>query len=83
METVTADEAAQNFLKLVTQVQQDNSQYRITTDEGAAVLLSEETYQNLMVTLELLSTPGLMNGLKLFNANFSSCCQPSSSACGE
>ncbi len=82
MDTLTAEEAVQNLLKLITLAQQDNRQFRITSEEGTAVLLSEETYQNLMVTLELLSTPGLMNGLKLFNPNPSSCCPPTT-ACSE
>jgi antitoxin YefM len=66
METFTAEEAAQNLLKLITFTQLDNTQFRITSEEGTVILLSEETYQNLMVTLELLSTPGLMNSLKCF-----------------
>lgn len=69
METLTAEEATQNFIQLMTQAHQDGRQYRITAEEGTVVLLSEETYQNLIVTLELLATPGLMNGLKLLDVN--------------
>ena len=69
METMTAEEAAQNLLKLVTLAHQDGRQFRITADEGTIVLLSEETYQNLIVTLELLATPGLMKGIKLLDSN--------------
>jgi antitoxin YefM len=72
METLTAAEAAQNLIQLMTLAHQDGRQYRITADEGSVVLLSEETYQNLIVTLELLSTPGLMKGLKLLDINSSS-----------
>ncbi|WP_068466767.1 type II toxin-antitoxin system Phd/YefM family antitoxin [Candidatus Protochlamydia phocaeensis] len=66
MKTFTAEEAAQNLTNLITLVQEENSHFRISSEEGTAILLSEETYQNLMVTLELLSTPGLMNGLKCY-----------------
>ncbi len=67
MNTFTAEEASQNLLKLIQLAQQDNSQFRISSEEGTVIILSEETYQNLMVTLELLSTPGLMNSFKCFN----------------
>lgn len=69
METLTAEEAAQNLIQLMALAHQDGRQYRITADEGIVVLLSEETYQNLIVTLELLATPGLMKGLKLLDTN--------------
>lgn len=69
METLTAEEAAQNLIKLMASAHQDGHQYRITADEGTVVLLSEETYQNLIVTLELLATPGLMKGLKMLDPN--------------
>lgn len=69
METLTAEEASQNFLKLVALAHQNGQQYRITADEGTVVLLSEETYQNLIVTLELLATPGLMQGVRLLDTN--------------
>lgn len=69
METLTLEEALKDFLKIIELARDDNSQFRITAEGGNVVLLSEETYQNLMVTLELLSTPGLMSGIKLLNSN--------------
>ncbi len=72
METLTAEEAAQNLLKLMALVHENGHQFRITAEEGTVVLLSEESYQNLMVTLELLTTPGLMKGLRLLDTNSSS-----------
>ncbi len=68
METLTAEEAAKNLLQLMT-LAQDGRQFRITAEEGSIVLLSEETYHHLIVTLELLATPGLMNGLKVLDTN--------------
>jgi len=72
METVTAEEAQKNLRQLMTHAHQDGCQYKITAEEGTVVLLSEETYQNLIVTLELLATPGLMKGIKLLNTNSAS-----------
>ncbi len=67
MDTLTVEEAVQKLSKLIALANQDNCQFRITSEEGTAVMLSEEAYQNLLVTLELLSTPGLFKGVKLFN----------------
>ncbi len=67
MEILTAEEAAQNLPQLMALAHQDGRQYRITANEGTVILLSEETYQNLIVTLELLATPGLMSGIKLLD----------------
>jgi len=38
---------------------------RIASEKGSVVLLPAETYDNLVVTLELLSTPGLMDTLQM------------------
>jgi antitoxin YefM len=66
METVSAEEAAKDLLKLMTLARQERRQYRIVGEEETVVMLSEETYQDLIVTLELLATPGLMKGLTLY-----------------
>lgn len=65
METITTEEATQNLTQLIASAHLAGQQYRITSEEGSAVLLSEETYQNLIVTLELLATPGLMNEINI------------------
>lgn len=64
MDTLTAQEAQNQLPQLIECAAKDLRQYRITSTEGNAVLLPEETYQNLVVTLELLSTPGLMERIK-------------------
>ena len=61
MESYKLEEA--NLAKLIEMVSLDQKLCRITSDNGNAVLLSEETYDNLLITLELLSTPGLIDGL--------------------
>lgn len=69
IETLTAEEALPVFMKLMALAHQDGRQYRICSEEGTVVLLSEETYQNLIVTLELLATPGLMKGIRMLDTN--------------
>jgi antitoxin YefM len=64
MQTLTAQEAHAQFLKLIELSVQDNLQFRITSPEGTVIMVPEETYDNLMVTLELLSTPGLMESFR-------------------
>ncbi len=64
METVTLEEATQSLEKLITLAKLERQQFRITSEEGTGILLSEETYHNLMITLEFLSTPGLLDNLK-------------------
>lgn len=64
MESYKLEEAKENLKALIERVSLDQKLCRITSDSGNAVLLSEETYDNLLITLELLSTPGLIDGLK-------------------
>ena len=47
METLTAQEAAQNLLKLAAQAQLDGCHFLITAEEGNMVLLSEEAYTQI------------------------------------
>lgn len=80
METLTAQEAQEQLPQLIERSVNENRQYRITTPEGSMVLLPWETYENLLVTLELLSTPCLMDSLQQEQQG-SSCCG-SSHSCG-
>lgn len=67
MEILTVEEAAKDLSQLVNLVQKETRQYRITLGDESAVLMSYESYQNLIVTLELLATPGLMSGVKFLD----------------
>lgn len=69
MDSISAQDANKILMELVQKVAQEKNQIRITSDEGNVVVLSEETYENILVTLELLSTPGLMESLN-FSQNF-------------
>lgn len=61
MDEFTAFEAKERFLECFQQVMEKQQPLRVTSPEGNMILLSEETYQNILVTLEFLSTPGLLD----------------------
>ena len=67
MDTLNLEEARTMLDKLLAKSSEENWQFRITSDHGNVVVLPEETYQNFMITLEVLSTPGLINSLMLEN----------------
>ena len=62
--TVTATEARQNLFKLVKKSVKGHVPVKITSKEGDAVLVSEEDYEGLLVTLELLSVPGMRKSIQ-------------------
>ncbi len=39
-------------------------QFRVISKRGAVILMSEEDYESLLETLELLSTPGVLKGIR-------------------
>ncbi len=70
METLSVEEALESLRKLISYANKDHTHFRITSDEGTIVVLSEESYQNLVVTLEVLATPGLLTGIQSLNEEF-------------
>ena len=62
--TVTATEARQNLFKLVKKSVKGHVPVKITSKEGDAVLVSEEDYEGLLETLELLSLPGMRKSIR-------------------
>ena len=62
--TVTATEARQNLFKLVRKSVKGHVPVKITSREGDAVLVSEEDYEGLLETLELLSVPGMRKSIQ-------------------
>ena len=62
--TVTATEARQNLFKLVKRSVKGHVPVKITSREGDAVLISEEDYEGLLETLELLSVPGMRKSIQ-------------------
>lgn len=64
METLTATDARSHWFELLKGIAKGHRVYRIKSKEGDAVLLSEEDYENLVETLELLSVPGMLKSIK-------------------
>lgn len=69
MTTVSATQARQNLFTLVTKSIKGHIPVRITSKIGSALLISETDYENLMETLELLSTPGFLKKFKKARAD--------------
>jgi antitoxin YefM len=61
---LTATEARKNFFDLIKNTHAHHQTYHIHHRQGAAVLLSEEDYESLIETLELLSIPGFRESIK-------------------
>lgn len=64
MTTLTATQARQNLFSLVKKSVKAHTPVRITSKAGDVVLLSEEDYESLLETLELLSTPGMLKSIE-------------------
>ena len=64
MTTLTATTARREFFDLIKGAIEGHRTYRIQHRRGAAVLISEDDYEGLLETLELLSLPGFRRRLK-------------------
>ena len=64
MTALTATEARQNLFHLVRKSIKGHMPIRITSKMGDVVLISEEDYESLIETLELLSTPGMLKSIE-------------------
>ena len=64
MTTLSATDARKEFFDLVKQANEGHQVYRIRHRKGAAVLMSEEDYESLLESLELLSIPGFRASMK-------------------
>lgn len=63
MDTYTSDEMQESLQNIINKAVDESHPCKVTSPNGNVVVLSEETYQNILVTLELLSTPGLMENV--------------------
>ncbi len=63
MVSVNATKARSEFFDLLKKSVRGHELVRISTRDGDAVLMSEEDYESLLETLELLSTPGLAQSI--------------------
>ena len=64
MKTITASKARSDLFGLLKGTVKGHRQVRITSKEGSVVLMSEEDYENLIETLQLLSEPGLKESIQ-------------------
>ena len=69
MTTLTATEARQDLFRLVEKSVKRHAPVRITSKAGDALLISEEDYESLIETLELLSTKGLLKSIRQAKAD--------------
>jgi antitoxin YefM len=64
MTTLTATTARREFFDMVKGAAEGHRTFRIQHRRGAAVLMSEDDYEGLIETLELLSMPGFRKRLQ-------------------
>ena len=64
MKTLTATDARKNWFEMLKGLAKGHKIYRIASKEGDAVLLSEEDYESLLETLEILSVRGMLKSIR-------------------
>ena len=64
MEILTATDARKDFFEIVKGAAEKHIVYRIKHRKGSVVIISEEEYDSLVETLELLSIPGFKESMK-------------------
>ncbi len=64
MTTLTASQARQNLFALVKKSVKAHIPVKITSKNGDAVLISQEDYESLLETLELLSIPRMLKSIR-------------------
>jgi antitoxin YefM len=62
--TITATEARQQLYQLLRKSVRGHVPIKITCRDGDAVIISEEDYEGLLETLELLSVPGMRKSIR-------------------
>ena len=68
MQTITASQARSQLFNLLKITVKGHRQIRITSKEGSAVVMSEEDYDSLLETLELLSIKGFKDSIDTADA---------------
>ncbi len=64
MKTITATGARSSLFRIIKDAAETHQSYRITSRAGTAILIPEEDFDSLLETLELLSTPGVLAGVR-------------------
>jgi antitoxin YefM len=64
MSDINATQARKEFFDLLKDAVRKHKIYRIRHRDGDAILMSEEEYEGLQETMELLSIPGFAKSIK-------------------
>ena len=64
MKTITVSKARSELFNLIKRTIRGHRQVRITSKEGSVILMSENDYESLIETLELLSIPGFKKSIQ-------------------
>lgn len=64
MQKLSASKARSDLFTLIKNAVKAHKIYRITHKDGDVILMSQDEYESLLETLELLSTPGLLKSIK-------------------
>lgn len=64
MNILTATKARSNLYQLLKKVLKEHLPVKISSKEGNVVVISEEEYESLLETAELLSIPGFKESIK-------------------
>ena len=62
--TITATEARQNWFQLLRKSAKGHVPVKISCRDGDVVMISEEDYESLLETLELLTLPGMRKSIR-------------------
>ncbi|CAN2040685.1 Antitoxin [Candidatus Magnetomoraceae bacterium gMMP-15] len=57
MNTVTAIDAQRNLFEIIRKTSDNHEAYQIHHNDGTVIILSEEDYESMIETLEVLSIP--------------------------
>jgi len=64
MQTITATNARSNWFQILKQILKNKQPTRVSTKNGAVIMMSEEEFEGLMETTELLAIPGLKESIQ-------------------
>ncbi len=64
MQTMTATSARGDFFNLIKRANRTHQPIGISSPAGETVLISREDFESLLETLHLLSTPGVLAGVR-------------------
>ena len=64
MTVFTASQARQSLFELLKKSVKGHVPIKITAKTGDVVMVSQEDYESLLETLELLSTPGMLKSIR-------------------